>query len=318
MVDTTTALTGFDTVAYNTSMGFALRPELYFDNLATVKSTPMTHRGASVQFPFLTEMAAAVTPLTEGTDVTPVALADSNIPLTFVEYGNVVNYTSKWLATSYVPLIPGVANLLGFNAGISIDTITVAIVAAGTNVSYGGSATTRLTVAGTSIIASRDVRLAYARLRALNVQTNGGSYQAFIHPDVAYDLKSETGDLGWRVPHNMSQYENIASGVIGHYEGFDFIDTPRTTLRADAGTPSTVDVYDTYFLGAQALAKGFSTGDHLDGQSLGADPIAIRGPIVDSLYRESPMGWYWLGGYTLYRQAAVRRLESGSSIGVNT
>lgn len=318
MADTTTALTGFDTVAYVTSMGFALRPELYFDACATVKSSPTTHRGSGVQFPFLTEMAAAVTPLTEGTDVTPVALADSNIPLTFVEQGNVVNYTSKWLATSYVPLIPGVANLLGFNAGISMDTIAVAIVAAGNNVAYGGTATTRLTVAGTSIIDSQDARLAYARLRAANVQTIDGSYRAFVHPDVAYDLKAETGDVGWRVPHNYSAFENIMAGVIGHYEGFDWLDTPRTTLRPDAGTPGTVDVYDTYFLGAEAIAKGYSTGEHLDGQQMGAEPIPIRGPIVDSLYREAPMGWYWYGGYSIYRQAALRRLETSSSIGVNT
>jgi hypothetical protein len=39
---------------------------------------------------------------------------------------------------------------------------------------------------------------------------------------------------------------------------------------------------------------------------------------VDSLFREAPMGWYWFGGYAIYRQEAIRRLESSSSIGVNT
>jgi N4-gp56 family major capsid protein len=316
MVDTTTASTGFDTVAYNLHMGFALRPELYFDDIASVKSTPTTHNGSSVQFPFLTEMAAQATPLTEGTEWTPVALADSNIPLTLVEYGNVVQYTSKWLATSYLPLIPPLANLLGFNAGISIDTVALGVLAAGSNVAYGGAATTRLTVAAGHVIDSQDVRLAYARLRGANVQRINGSYRAYIHPDVAYDLKAETGDIGWRMVHNQSVPQNILDGTIGRYEGFDFIDTPRTTLRPDSGV-ATVDVYDSYFIGAEALAKGFSTGTHMDGQSMGSSPIMVRGNVVDNLWREGPAGWYWFGGYAIYRQAAIRRLESSSSIGVN-
>jgi len=29
------------------------------------------------------------------------------------------------------------------------------------------------------------------------------------------------------------------------------------------------------------------------------------------------MGWYWLGGYSVFRQASVYRVESSSSIGEN-
>ena len=317
MADTTTASTGFDTAAYNARLGFALRPELYFDDFATVRATAQTHLGTSVYFPFLTEMAAATTPLTEGTDVTPVAIANTGVTVTLEEYGNVVNYTSRWLATSYVPLIPGLANLLGYNAGISMDTIALASVAAGTNVQYGGAATSRATVAAGHIIDSADVRLAYARLRAASVQRIDGAYRAYIHPDVMYDLKSETGEVGWRAVHNYSAPENILMGSPGYYEGFWFVDSPRTTLRVNAGVGSTVDVYDTYFVGAESIAKAHSTGTHLDGQSLGAQPVTVRGPIVDSLYREAPMGWYWFGGYAIYRQDAIRRLESSSSIGTN-
>jgi N4-gp56 family major capsid protein len=318
MPDTTTASTGFDTAAYNAELDYALRPELYFDDFATVRATAETHNGSSVFFPFLTEMAAAVTPLTEGTDVTPVAVADSGVTVTLAEYGNVVNYTSRWLATSYVPLIPGLANLLGYNAGISMDTVALATVAAGTNVAYGGAATSRVTVAAGHVIDSADVRLAYARLRAAAVQRINGMYRAYIHPDVMYDLKSETGEVGWRAVHNYSAPENILMGSPGYYEGFAFVDSPRTTLRSNAGVGSVVDVYDTYFVGADSIAKAYSTGTHLDGQGLGPQPITVRGPIVDSLFREAPMGWYWFGGYGVYRQEAIRRLESSSSIGLNT
>jgi hypothetical protein len=115
-----------------------------------------------------------------------------------------------------------------------------------------------------------------------------------------------------------SNVEPILSGVLGRYNGFDFIETPRATLRADTGVGGTVDVYDTYFVGDEAIAKGYSTGTHFNGAQMGQNPVTVAGPIVDSLYRERPMGWYQLAGYSVYRQAAIRRLESSSSIGVNT
>ena len=319
MPDTTTSSTNFDTAAYRKLISFALRPEMYFDDVATVRSTPQTHNGVSTYFPFLTEMAAATTPLTEGTDVTPVAIANTGVTVTLAEYGNVVNYTSRWLATSYLPLLPGLANLLGYNAALSIDTVALATLAAGTNVQYGGAATSRVTVAAGHVIDSADVRLARARLAAANARRfPQGAYRAYIHPDVVYDLMSETGEVGWRAVHNYSAPEAIMNGFVGRYEGFDFIETPRATLRANAGVSSLVDVYDTYFIGQEALAKAYSTGTHLDGQSYGPDPMMIRGPIVDSLYREAPFGWYWFGGYGIFREEVIRRLESSSSIGVNT
>ena len=103
---------------------------------------------------------------------------------------------------------------------------------------------------------------------------------------------------------------------IGTFESVRFIETPRTKVRANAsdgaGSTGTIDVYDTYIMGRQALAKAYS---FVDGN--GPVPQIRRGPVVDSLMRFNPMGWYWLGGYGLFRQASLRRIESSSSIGVN-
>jgi len=41
----------------------------------------------------------------------------------------------------------------------------------------------------------------------------------------------------------------------------------------------------------------------------------VRGPVVDSLMRFNPVGWYWLGGYGIFRQAAIRVINSSSSLG---
>jgi len=303
----------YDTTAYNTLAWFALRPELYFDDCADVDSTPQTHRGASVQFDIVNDLAPQTATLSETVAPDSVALSDSQVLLALEEKGAVVKTTRLVRATSYIPLNPVVANAVGFNAGISIDELSRLILVAGTNVRYGGAATSRVTVAAGHIIVSDNVRRAYTDLTNASVRpVEGPFYRAYIHGDVAYDLKKETGDTGWRVVHNQSLPQAIINGDLGTYEGFRFVSTPRNVPFTDAGVGGTVDVYPTLFMGKQALAKAYSSGE-----GYGAMPWVGPGPITDPHWRIVPMGWYWLGKYGVFRQAALRRLETSSSIGAN-
>ena len=73
-----------------------------------------------------------------------------------------------------------------------------------------------------------------------------------------------------------------------------------------------MDVYGTLVMGRQALAKAWSITD-----GNGPTPRVFPTPIVDNLRRFLGMAWYWLGGYGIFRQAALRRIETSSSIGAN-
>jgi N4-gp56 family major capsid protein len=154
-------------------------------------------------------------------------------------------------------------------------------------------------------------------LRGDNVPTFNGLYMGFIHPDVSYDLRSETGAAAWRDPHVYVDTDMIYNGEIGAFEGVRFVETPRAPLFADAsdgaGGAGNIDVYATLVMGRQALAKAHSI---VDGN--GPLPKIVRGPIVDTLERFQPVGWYWLGGYGRFREASLRRIESSSSIGANS
>jgi N4-gp56 family major capsid protein len=310
---TTTASVGFDQSAYDRLAYFALRPEMYFDRVADVQPTRQSMPGAAVIFTLITELSVASTALNESVDVDAVALADANVTVTLVEYGNAVITTAKLRGTSYIEVDPVVANVIGFNAGISIDTVARDVLKAGSNVTYafGGSARNR--VIPTDTLRAVDVRRTLAQLRGANVATIGGLYVAYIHPDVSYDLRGETGAAAWRDPHTYSQPAEIWNGEIGSFEGFRFIETPRAPVFADAGSSTTLtDVYGTLFLGRQALAKAYSTTD-----GNGAMPRVIPGPVVDHLRRFVPMGWYHFVGYSRFREAALRRVESASTIGTN-
>ena len=295
---------------------FALRSELLFDQAADVQASNQTMPGSSVIFTIFSELAVASTPLTETSDVDPVAMADSNVTVTLTEYGNTINTTAKLRGTAFLDVDAAAANLIGYNAGNSMDTVVREVLAAGTNVVYGGGGSTnpssRATVQAEDIIEANDVRRVTAALRGANVSPWSGYYIGFIHPDVSYDLRRETGNASWNAPHVNMDTANIYTGEIGTFESVRFIETPRTKVRTDLGESSTVDVYDTYIMGRQALAKAYS---FVDGN--GPVPSVRRGPVVDSLMRFNPIGWYWLGGYGRFREASLRRIESSSSIGAN-
>ena len=67
-------------------------------------------------------------------------------------------------------------------------------------------------------------------------------------------------------------------------------------------TPVTA-VYRTIIAGKQALAE-----------AVAQEPNVVIGPVTDKLLRFRPIGWYGVLGFSLYRQAALYRIENGSSI----
>jgi N4-gp56 family major capsid protein len=67
-------------------------------------------------------------------------------------------------------------------------------------------------------------------------------------------------------------------------------------------TPKT-RVFRTIIAGQQAMA-----------QAVAEEPHVVIGPVVDKLMRHRPMGWYGVLGFARYREEALYRIESGSSI----
>ena len=315
--ETTTSSLDVDQIAFDRLAYFALRSELLFDAAADVQPTQQAMPGSAVTFTIFNDIAAATSTLNEVTDVTPTAMSDSQVTVTLAEYGNAVITTAKLRGTAFLDVDTVAANVVGYNAGISIDSVIRDVLAGGDNVIYGGGGSTtptsRTTVKAADIIEANDIRRVTAQLRGANVPTFDGLYMAYIHPDVAYDLRKETGAAAWRDPHVYQDTANIYNAEIGAFEGVRFIETPRARVFENAsdgsGSTGTIEVYCTHVMGRQALAKAYSAQD-----GNGAVPRVVRGPVVDTLARLQPIGWYWLGGYGRFREASLRRIESASSL----
>ena len=88
--------------------------------------------------------------------------------------------------------------------------------------------------------------------------------------------------------------------------------TTLTVSVANSGTVGTntltvtpkARVYNTYILGQQALAE-----------AVWKEPGIEFGNVVDKLNRFRPVGWHGIINWSVYRQAALYRVETSSSVG---
>lgn len=298
---------------------FPYRANLYWDSFATIRGGTF-HPGSTVSFLFAVDMADATTALSETADVDAVALSDTTASITPLEYGSAALPTAKVRATAFFGdngVDRVVSNIIGRNAASSQDKLARTIIAAGSNVTYatGGSTdpTSRATVEANDTLTGFDIAKVVGLLRAADVPgLDGDLYGGHLHPHVGVDLRQETDASGWLTPANYSDASRRWRGEIGTFNGVRFVESSRAVTFADTGSPATVDVYGTVILGEGGIGKAWSDAA---GYSGGATPTVVRGLPVDKLMRFFPIGWKWFGQYGILRETAVRRIESGSSLG---
>ena len=313
---TTGTLTNQVTTAFEQISYFALRSQPLFEMLADVRSTAQSHNAATVQFTFIDEINQATTALTENADVTAVAISDSKVDVILAEYGNAVVTSAKIRGTSFLNVDADAANIIGYNMANSMDKIVSDVANGSTEtaqIMYSGGAASRGALTSGDEYTASDGRKAVAQLRTDSAPGwENGNYMAIIHPDVSYDLRSDSAVTDVIQYQLYQQGEPIRVGSIGTFNGITYIENPRAGLLADAGD-SNYDVYQTLICGRQALAKGFSRAP-----GFGQDPTIVVGPVTDTLRRFNPIGWYHLVGYGRFREKCMIRVESISSIGANS
>lgn len=303
--------------SYDKRFEFALRSQPMFRAVADKRPVDTTSPGGSITLEKYQDLAVATTALTETTDPDAVAVGNPDtVTITLNEYGNAVLRTRKLYLFSLTDVDPAIANIIAFNAADSMDSVVQTTLRGGSNliqrkggtVSYVTNAsvsTVATTMATTDVFNSAIARLAPVKLRTNKaVPRRDGLYWCGIHPEVSHDLRAETGAAAWRDPHNYSAAGNIWAGEIGAYEGAFYIESPRCYNAVDAGaTDNTVRRFRTYYAGQQALAEAVADEFHV-----------VAGPIVDKLARFRPLGWYGVAGWARYREEALIRAETTSSI----
>lgn len=295
----------FVTKAYDLAIYPALRPELIFDQFATVRASNTTHRGGSVRFSFVNDIAEQTTPLLENIDVDSVTLSSKALTVSMREYGTAVTNTALIRGTSMIAMDPLIAERVGYNAGLSVDTLARTALDA-TTITYDDGTTGSVGSVG-NVSAPLDgnaLRDGVAILRSNNVRPlRGGMYVAVISPYQAQHIMSDTTDTGWRWMVGYAGGEGTAGnsvfmGEVGTYEGVRIVINNHLTNQGKG-----------YLMGAEALAKAYSTAP-----GFGANPKTVVSPVVDKLRRFASVGWYHLVGYSVFRSEALLHINTQSTL----
>lgn len=211
----TSTISNLVQTAYDRALEFQLRDMPLFRNFADKRPVQQTAPGTSIVFQLYNDLAEQTSTLTEGTDPDAIAVGNtSTVTVTLAEYGAAVLETRKLSAVALSDVDPAIVDMVTRNCVASIDTAAQTVIRGGTHyirknsgtiktdagLSSAGTGTTVLTTA-TDIFSSAMARLAVTKLRALKaVPRKGDLYGIVLHPEVAHDLRAETGSGGWRTP----------------------------------------------------------------------------------------------------------------------
>jgi N4-gp56 family major capsid protein len=288
--------------AYDKFIEFALRDEPLIRAVADKRPVNTSTNGNVVVLQKYADLSNATTALTESTDIDGVTIGTpTSVTITMQEFGNATTNTRALQLFSLNAVDPDIVTLMARNQADSIDALAMTALRGGSNVIYSGStATSTATITAAATLTAANISKAVAKLRGNKASgKRGAEYWAGIHPDVSHDLMLENG---WLIPNAYgSDQMRIWAGEVGRFKGAFFVESPRLYSATDGA--SSAKNYRTILVGQQALAE-----------AVAEEPHTVIGPVTDKLNRFRPIGWYGVLGFARFREEALYRIESGSSI----
>ncbi len=288
--------------AYDKAIDFKLRSEPMLRSIADKKPGSLTNNSNQVIFQIHQDLAVELDPLDESTDPDTLGLATPDyVAVIMKEYGNMVARTKALKLFSFTDVDPAIANIVAYNMIDSIDTLVANKLITGDQALFSGTATDRDNVTAGDTISAAEIRKTIAKLRTAKVAPRRGNlYWVGIHPEVSHDFRIETDAAAWRTPQNYQATDKLWAGEIGTFEGAFFVESPRMPIVINNDD---VAVYQTLVCGQQALAE-----------AVAEEPHSVVAPVTDNFGRFHKVGWYGALGHEIYRQEALWRIESASSI----
>lgn len=281
------------------------KPALVYDQFGQKHNIPK-NGGKTIEFRKYSPLPKATTPLTEGVTPAGKALTVSTVTATVKQYGDFVPLTDMLLLTAIDNNLVQALDLLGAQAGATLDTVTREILMGGTSVQYAeGQVTSRATLTAEHKLTVKAVRLAARFLKKQNAPKIDGGYVAIIHPDIAYDIQD---DPDWKEWNKYTTSDKMFQGEIGKIANVRFVETTEAKIFARAGA-SNQDVYATLVLGANAYGTTNIEGGGLETivKQLGS------GGTEDPLNQRGTAGWKATKTAVRLVEQFMVRIETGSS-----
>ncbi len=303
---------------YDRRMLTKAKPALNYTRFAQVRDLPRNNSDV-IKFRRYSLLSAATTPLSEGVTPTGSQLSKTDISSTVEQYGDFIVLTDKLMFTTQDPILKETSDILGQQAGNTLDQLTRDILAAGTTIQYASTATARNEITSAMKISKAEVQEAVKTLKNNNalritsmIDHNDGfnsspvdeAYVAFVHPNTTFDLKNIDGFI------RVEEYgqKKAMKFEVGALDEVRFIESTNAKVFASAGSGS-IDVYGTIIIGMDAYGISRISGEAM--QNI-IQPIGSAG-AADPLKQRQTSGWKATFVATILNQAFMMRIEHATT-----
>jgi len=263
-------------------------------------------------------LSSATTALTEGTTPAGSQLSTTLVDATALQYGDFVTVTDVVSYLSPDAVLMEAAQILGDQAGQTMDDLTKDVLTAGTGVYYSGTGNTATDeVAAGDVLTQGNIQTAVTALKNasakkitsyINPQT-GDTTQAVKRAFVGINHVNMTPTIEAMADFiPVTKYGNmgmIHPNEIGMVKEVRFIETENADIFVGGGTGS-IDVYPTLIMGADAYGITKISGQELTNI---VKPLGSAG-TADPLNQRATSGWKATFVAKILNDAFIKRIES--------
>lgn len=194
--------------------------------------------GRTVQWFRYTNPGASVTATTEGTVGSSQTMTSKIVSSTVSQYTSFITVSDLLEDTAIDPVVASASELLGYQGGLTVDTITRTVI----DNEFAGCT---MTAQGTYLKVA-DLRNARSQLQAVDVEPMAdGNFLAIAHPFSTYDIVNDPSAGGladirkYTNPAVLNTYED--RGTITTVAGCKLVES--TNVKIVAGSPNTYALY---------------------------------------------------------------------------
>jgi len=297
MADTTrTQITAEVNNFYDRALLDKAVPAFVHNRFAQVRDIPRNSGVNVIKFRRYGLLTATTTALSEGVTPSGSQLSITDVTATTAQYGDYVTLTDVVLMETYDPILTETADILGEQAGDSLDQLCRNVLVAGASEQFASTATTVATVAAAMKLDRAEVKEGVRTLKGNNAKpitsminpSTGynttplnAAYIGIVHPDTTYDLDDATG---WIPVEKYPNKSDVMPNEVGSLGGVRFIES--TNAYTVAGTLVTT-VYGTLIFGQNAYAQTRISGEALKNI---VKPLGSAG-TADPLDQRTTSGW---------------------------